>query len=59
MTKLVVWFLAKSEDLVFPLPDPEAGGQFGLLVTPDGGPPLSHNSAPRDGGVVWIIHHRR
>lgn len=25
--RLVVWFLAKSEGLVFPLPYPEAGGQ--------------------------------
>lgn len=27
MTRLVAWFLAKSEGLVFPLPYPEAGGQ--------------------------------
>lgn len=27
MTRLVVWFLAKSEGLVFQLPYPEAGGQ--------------------------------
>lgn len=31
---------------------------FGILVTPDGGPSPSHNSAPRGGGVVWIIHHK-
>lgn len=38
MTRLVVWFLAKSEGLVFPLLYPEAGEEFGILVTPHGGP---------------------
>lgn len=36
--RLVVWFLAKSEGLVFPLPYTEAGGQVWHFVTPGGSP---------------------
>lgn len=51
MIRLVVRFLAKSEGLVFPSPDPEAGDKSGILVAPYGDTTLGHSSAPRNGGI--------
>lgn len=56
MIRLVVRFLAKSEGLVFPSPDPEAGDKSGILVAPYGDTTLGHTVLhPGMGGLVWTI----
>lgn len=54
MTRLVVWFLAKSEGLVFPLPYPEAGGQVWHFGHSKAQPQVTILH-PGMGGVVWTI----